>query len=41
MHTKPFSLARQIFLVVAAMLGLFMLTGCDLKLTNLTLFCMD
>jgi hypothetical protein len=36
MHTKPLSLARKFLLGLAALLGLVLLTGCDMTLTRIT-----
>jgi hypothetical protein len=36
MHTKPLSLARKFLLGLAALLGLVLLTGCDMALTRIT-----
>ena len=36
MHTKPLSLARKFFLGFATLLGLVLLTGCDMTLTRIT-----
>lgn len=36
MHKITFVHARRIFLATAALLGLFLLTGCDITVTNLT-----
>ena len=36
MHTKPLSLARKFFLGLATLLGLVLLTGCDMTLTRIT-----
>lgn len=36
MHTKPLTLARKFFVGMLAVLGLFLLAGCDMTLTNLT-----
>ena len=36
MHTKPLSLARKFFLGLATLLGLVLLTGCDMVLTRIT-----
>lgn len=36
MHTQLISLARKFFLGSVAVLGLLLLSGCDMKLTNLT-----
>lgn len=36
MHTKPLTLARQFFAGLFAVVALLMLSGCDMKLTNMT-----
>lgn len=36
MHTQLISLARKFFLGTVAVIGLLLLSGCDMKLTNLT-----
>jgi hypothetical protein len=36
MHTKPLPLARKFFLGLATVLGLVLLTGCDMTLTRIT-----
>ena len=36
MHTKPLPLARKFFLGLATLLGLVLLTGCDMTLTRIT-----